>query len=85
MWPFAGWPSFSLQKFIVSQSVLAAIPVSALQAADWEPPPPMPDEFDWVQLVCGEWLKEEIKVMYQDSLEFGSEELILLTLDLEDI
>ena len=23
----------------------------------WEPPPPPPDEFDWIQLVSGEWLK----------------------------
>jgi len=55
------------------------------QAADWEPPPPMPDEFDWVQLNSGEWLKGEIRVMYRDSLEFDSEELDMLTLDLEDI
>lgn len=53
--------------------------------ADWEPPPPMPDEFDWVQLVFGEWLKGEIRAMYQDSMEFDSEELDLLSLDLEDI
>jgi hypothetical protein len=54
-------------------------------AADWQPPPPMPDDFDWVQLVSGEWLKGEIRVMYQDVLEFDSEELDLLSLDLEDI
>jgi len=53
--------------------------------AEWEPPPPMPDEFDWVQLVSGEWLKGEIRAMYEDSLEFDSEELDLLSLDFEDV
>jgi len=54
-------------------------------AADWEPSPPMPDEFDWVQLTSGEWLKGEIKVMYEDELEFDSDKLDLLTLDMEDV
>ncbi len=54
-------------------------------AADWEPPPPMPDKFDWVQLKSGEWLKGEIKVMYDESLEFESDELDLLKLDMADV
>jgi hypothetical protein len=45
----------------------------------------MPDEFDWIQLTSGEWLKGEIKVMYEDSLEFDSDELDLLSLDFADI
>ena len=48
-------------------------------------PPPMPDKFDWVQLKSGEWLKGEIKVLYEESLEFDSEELELLKLDFADI
>jgi putative salt-induced outer membrane protein YdiY len=54
-------------------------------AADWAPPPPMPDKFDWVQLTSGEWLKGEIQVMYEESLEFDSDKLDLLSIDLEDI
>jgi putative salt-induced outer membrane protein YdiY len=54
-------------------------------AADWAPEPPMPDKFDWVQLTSGEWLKGEIKVMYEDELEFDSDKLDLLTLDMEDV
>jgi len=70
----------------LAQVFLATLAVLAWPAcADWEPPPPMPDEFDWVQLVSGEWLKGEIRGMYQDSMEFDSEELDLLSLDLEDI
>lgn len=51
----------------------------------WSPPPPMPDDYDWVQLPSGEWLKGEINVMYQDSLEFDSDELDLLDLDWPDL
>ena len=70
----------------LAQVFLATLAVIAWPAqADWEPPPPMPDEFDWVQLVSGEWLKGEIRGMYQDSMEFDSEELDLQSLDLEDI
>jgi hypothetical protein len=70
----------------LAQTFLAAVAVLALPAqADWTPPPPMPDDFDWVQLVSGEWLKGEIRAMYEDSMEFDSEELDLLSLDLEDI
>ncbi len=65
-------------------AMLALISLPAL-SAEWEPPPPMPDEFDWVQLTSGEWLKGEIKVMYEDSLEFDSDKLDDLTLDMEDI
>jgi len=70
----------------LAQVSLAVLAVLAWPAhADWAPPPPMPDEFDWVQLVSGEWLKGEIRGMYRDSMEFDSEELDLLSLDLEDI
>jgi putative salt-induced outer membrane protein YdiY len=51
----------------------------------WAPPPPPSDEYDWVQLTSGEWLKGEIKVMYQDTLEFDSKKLKLLKLDMDDV
>ena len=54
-------------------------------SAEWAPPPPMPDKFDWIELTSGEWLKGKIKVMYEESLEFESEKLDELSLDLEDI
>jgi putative salt-induced outer membrane protein YdiY len=46
---------------------------------------PPPDKYDWVQLTSGEWLKGEIKVLYDDVLEFDSDELDLLKLDMEDV
>ena len=74
-------PARRLARVFLATLVVLAAPAQA----DWEPPPPMPDEFDWVQLVSGEWLKGEIRGMYRDSMEFDSEELDLLSLDLEDI
>jgi len=51
----------------------------------WQPPPPMPDDFDWVQMTSGEWLKGEIIAMYDKELEFDSEEFDEQTLDWKDI
>ena len=51
----------------------------------WETSTPLAIDFDWVQLVSGEWLKGEIKGLYKNSLEFDSDKLDLLTLDWKDI
>ena len=58
---------------------------AADEEQDWQPPPPMPDKWDWVQMTNGEWLKGEIIAMYDDVLEFDSDEFNLQKLDLEDI
>ena len=49
----------------------------------FEPPPD--DKFDWIQMSSGEWFKGELKVMYNFSLEFDSDELDLLELDFDDV
>ncbi len=52
----------------------------------WTPPPPeMPDKFDWVQVPSGEWFGGQIKVMYERSLEFDSEEIGVIAIDWEDV
>lgn len=51
----------------------------------WIPPSPPPDKFDWIQLTSGEWLKGDLKFLYDDKLEFDSDELDLLELDWEDV
>jgi putative salt-induced outer membrane protein YdiY len=56
-----------------------------MQSQPWEPPPPPPDDFDWIQLKSGEWLKGELKVLYEKKLEFDSDELELLKFDWEDV
>jgi len=65
---------------------LALAPLATAQnAAGWQPPPPAPDEFDWVQLTSGEWLKGEIIDLYRKDLSFDSDELDLQVLDWEDV
>lgn len=51
----------------------------------WKGFVPPKDQYDWVQLNSGEWLKGEIKVLYHQELEFDSDELDSLSIDLEDI
>jgi hypothetical protein len=77
--------ALSHPRFLALLILSGLFHASGSAAQDWEPPPPMPDDFDWVQLNSGEWLKGEIRVMYEDVLEFDSEELDSLSLDLEDI
>jgi putative salt-induced outer membrane protein YdiY len=51
----------------------------------WTPPAPPPDEYDWIQLNSGEWLKGEFRVLYDNTIEFDSDELGLLNLDWGDV
>ena len=51
----------------------------------WPSSTPPPDNFDWIQLDSGEWLKGELEVLYDGKLEFDSDELDHLTLDWEDV
>ena len=47
--------------------------------------PPPDDKYDWIQLTSDEWLKGELKVMYNFELEFDSDEMDLQKFDWEDI
>ena len=51
----------------------------------WENSKPTVTDFDWVQLVSGEWLKGKIEGLFKDSLEFDSDKLDLLSIDWEDV
>jgi len=71
-----------------SDDAAATVDAEATAAADEassKPWLPAAKEFDWVQLTSGEWLKGEIKSMYNDSLEFDSDKLDLLNIDWEDV
>ncbi len=72
---------------LLAAAALVSVRLAAAQdpAQAWQPPPPAPDEFDWIQLTSGEWLKGELVVLYRGSLEFDSDELALLTLDWDDV
>ncbi|MFT7485226.1 MAG: putative salt-induced outer membrane protein YdiY [Candidatus Paceibacteria bacterium] len=49
------------------------------------PPIPVPDTFDWIKLTSGEWLKGEIIFLRDGTLEFDSDELNVLRLDIDDV
>ena len=51
----------------------------------WQPPVPTPGKFDWIQLTSEEWLKGELKRLYESKLEFDSDELGLLEFNWEDV
>ena len=51
----------------------------------WYPHSKNAGNFDWVQTTSGEWIKGELVAMYDEVLEFDSEEFEDLTLDWEDV
>ncbi|MFV9616339.1 MAG: DUF481 domain-containing protein [Gammaproteobacteria bacterium] len=67
------------------EATIAAEAAAAADDASSKPWLPAAKEFDWVQLTSGEWLKGEIKSMYNKSLEFDSDKLDLLNIDWEDV
>lgn len=69
------------------RAAAAEAELSEIRDADpWERfVPPEDTKYDWVQLPSGEWLKGDLKVMYNYVLEFDSDELDLQELDFDDI
>ncbi len=51
----------------------------------WEDLSPTPKQYDWIQTKSGEWFKGEIKAMYDEELEFDSDEVGLYTFNFQDI
>ena len=51
------------------------VPSGAKAQQTWLPPEPPPDDFNWIQLTSGEWLKGEFKALYDDQVEFDSDNL----------
>ena len=76
---------FSLAMASNPATMAEEAPTTGEEKVAWTPPPPPPDEFDWIQLNSGEWLKGEFKVLYDDKVEFDSDELGLQTIDWGDI
>lgn len=60
-------------------------PVQAESKPEFLPPVPGEDDFDWIRLKSGEWLKGEIIGLRKGTLEFDSDELDELNLDIDDI
>jgi len=51
----------------------------------WKNLSPTPVAYDWVQTKSGEWFKGEIKALFDDELEFDSDEVGLYVFDFEDV
>lgn len=64
---------------------LAQASSDAQAKAAWESALPPTEEFDWVKMTSGEWLKGEMKVLYSGTLEFDSDEFDLQKLDWDDV
>ncbi len=73
-----------LEQTVGEQTTSSASPATKDEASA-KPWLPAAKEFDWVQLTSGEWLKGEIKSMYNDNLEFDSDKLDLLNIDWADV
>jgi putative salt-induced outer membrane protein YdiY len=59
--------------------------VKAVEKEGWGPITPLPVKYDWIQLKSDEWLKGEFIALYDENLEFDSDELDLLELDWADV
>ncbi len=68
----------------VRKKVESEVKTSVFQTP-WEEMSPTPKAYDWIQTKSGEWFKGNIKAMYNDKLEFDSDELGLYTFDFKDI
>ena len=63
----------------------SSTPPSSTSSPTWYPQSKNAGNFDWVQTTSGEWIKGELIAMYDEELEFDSEEFEELTLDWEDV
>jgi len=76
-------------KVLVSEVVKALddsgkVDISTIQK-DFSEISPTPLKYDWVKTKSGEWFKGEIKALYDDKLEFDSDEIGLYSFDFEDV
>ena len=81
-------PEAKARFHIVALAIwFAALGPLQAQAPDpeWHPESEYAGKFDWIQMTSGEWVKGEIIAMYDESLEFDSDEFDDLTLDWDDI
>ena len=51
----------------------------------WEDQTPKTNGYDWVKTKSGEWFKGRIKAMYDEELEFDSDEIGIYIFDFDDV
>lgn len=77
--------AFMTVMVLFAPLVWAQIESSSEPQSEWRPAIPKPKDFDWIRLNSDEWLKGDLIAMYDDELEFDSDELGLLTLDWDNV
>ena len=87
LWPTFIWIWFLSSTAVAQVSALDNIPdyVEKSVKEQQSKPESKTRQWDWLQLSSGEWLKGDIKVMYNDVLEFDSDEMGLLDFDMIDV
>jgi len=71
-----------------AQTNLTATAATTTQAVTnnaWQPPGVGKDGFDWIQLKSGEWLKGHLRYVQDKKVQFESDELEDLSLQLKDV
>ncbi|QBG35977.1 DUF481 domain-containing protein [Litorilituus sediminis] len=77
-----------VQVLAIAISVLFLPSMSLAQdeQTSWQKPTPIfKQEYDWLRLSSDEWLKGDIISMYDEELEFDSDELDIQKIDWEDV
>lgn len=80
-------PWIRRNALLLTAALALALPTATPARAQlaWPEGSPTPVEFDWVRLPSDEWLKGQAKAMYDNELEFDSDELGIVMLDWRDI
>ena len=74
----------SVAEVVESVDEAGNVDISHIQER-WEDLSPTPVKYDWVKTKSGEWFKGEIKGLFDDKLEFDSDEIGLYTFKLKDV
>jgi len=73
-------------SILISVAVITCTAYAQQNKEQWQKPLPVfKQEYDWVKLTSDEWLKGEIVSMYDETLEFDSDELDMQSIDWEDV
>lgn len=65
-------------------SLLSSTAIADQHAASGAFQPPM-DEYDWIQLTSGEWIKGELLSLFDEELRFDSDHFGVINIDWEDV
>ena len=79
-----------LTVIVFACSVAVLLPLTGAgqePAGPWQPVAPegLPEDYDWIRLSSGEWLKGEVIAMFDDTFEFDSDEIGVLKFDFDDV